>query len=299
MQRLLRDSMVVQRDEAVVRSRQILGAVEVVRVERLRDAPVKALDHIVGLRVLGFSERVLDAQCPAQRIDAVLVRSVLGPLAEGAVGELAAVVGDQRAQPHGRSLRHRAQERARGDRRLVALDGNEYPARGPVDGHKHVAPGGFSGHLRHQKARVTAQTQQPIHRRAAYRWFDELVHHRQKVVQRQQQLGPQVDHQLLLAPVERGLQPERAVAGVVDPTALAPLADGVARDLELTGQPSSRCPWPSRSPRAPEAWSWRFCAGQSTHELPVSPSCHHRRQNLSAYQQRALGRSRLSSGTDT
>ena len=94
MQRLLRYSMVVQPDEAVERLLQVLGAVEVVGVEHLRDAPVEALDHAVGLRVLGLREAVLDAQGLAQRIEAVLARSVLGPNAEGAVRELAPIVGE-------------------------------------------------------------------------------------------------------------------------------------------------------------------------------------------------------------
>ena len=131
MQGLLRYSMVVQPDEAVERLLQIFGAVEVMRVEHLSDAPVKALDHAVGMRVLGFCKPVLDAQRLTQRVETMLARGVLGPLAEGAVGELAAVVGEQRAQLHRRSLRQRAQERARGGGRLVALDGNEHPARGP------------------------------------------------------------------------------------------------------------------------------------------------------------------------
>jgi len=74
MQRLLRYSVVVQPDEAVQRLLQVFGAMEVVRVEHLRDAPVKALDHAVGLRVFGFCEPVLDAQRLAQRIEAVLGR---------------------------------------------------------------------------------------------------------------------------------------------------------------------------------------------------------------------------------
>ena len=49
MQRLLRWSVVVQTGEAVQRLPQILGAVEVVRVEHLRDVSVKTPNDAMSL----------------------------------------------------------------------------------------------------------------------------------------------------------------------------------------------------------------------------------------------------------
>lgn len=46
----------------------------------------------------------------------------------------------------------------------------------------------------------------------------------------------QVDHQFLLACVERALQAMRRVAAVGDRVAAAPFADRVARDVELPGK---------------------------------------------------------------
>lgn len=79
-------------------------------------------------------------------------------------------------------------------------------------------------------------TQQPVQRRAAHRRLDELPHHRQQVVQRQAQVRAQIDDDLLLAGIERGLQPVRCVAAILDRAALAPLADREFADTEALRQ---------------------------------------------------------------
>lgn len=83
---------------------------------------------------------------------------------------------------------------------------------------------------------MTAPTQQPIQRRAAHVRLDELPDHGQQVIQGQLQLRAQVDHQLFLHHVECGLQPVHCVTSVLHGIALAPLADGVAADVELRRQ---------------------------------------------------------------
>lgn len=62
------------------------------------------------------------------------------------VGELLAVVGQNFLHLYRTSLVQSVQKRASGSGRLVALDLNEHPARGAVNGHKQIAPAGLVGH---------------------------------------------------------------------------------------------------------------------------------------------------------
>lgn len=72
--------------------------------------------------------------------------------------------------------------------------------------------------------------------RSAHARFDELVNHRQQIVQRQQHGAAQVDDQLLLRSVQRGLQAVQRMAGVKHPVPVPPTPDRVAPDAELPGQ---------------------------------------------------------------
>lgn len=261
-ERLLWQMLVVEPDVAMQRRLRVLGAVEVVRPEHLHEPPVEALDPAVGLRVLGPREPVFDAQGRAQRVELVLATGVALAPTEGAVGELAAVVGKQRVDLERRGLVQGIQERPRRRGRLAALDGDEYPARGPVNGDEHVTPGRLVGQLRQglhvevniarrisleRRGRrlgdfrpgqpgVPATAQQPVERRAAHPRLDELVHHGQQVIERQPQVHSQVHHHLFLRRVEGGVQPVRGVAGVLHRRALSPPAEGVAAHVKLPRQ---------------------------------------------------------------
>ena len=111
------------------------------------DSIVEALDPTVRLRVLGRSQSVLDAHGQAHRVECMLARRRLCGAGE-AVGELAAVVGEDRLDPHRRSPLEPTQEVGTALVGLVAVAAHEDPSRGAVDSHEEVAPVGLIGHLR-------------------------------------------------------------------------------------------------------------------------------------------------------
>lgn len=252
VQRALWQVLVVEPDESVQRRLQVMGAVEAMRLQNLRQSPVEALHHAVGLRMLGLGQSVLNAQRLAQRIKLMVSAGVFLAPPERPISELSAVVRQQRLDPERRRLVQRIEERSRGCCGLLALDGDEHPACGAVDGHEDIAPLCLILHLRQvlhvhvdvarligfegldlsvldlglRQAIDATPSQQSVQRRAAHRRLKELAHHRQQVVQRQAQVRAKVDDDLFLAGVERGLQPMRCVAAVFDRCALEPLADG-------------------------------------------------------------------------
>jgi len=262
LQGFLRQVFVVQPDVAMQSLFQVLRAVEVMRPEHLFEPSVEALDHAIGLGRSGLGQSVLDAQSAAQRLERVLPAGVFGALAKQSVGELFAIVRQQGLNLERRRLGHRVEERAGCRSGFVALDGDEHPAGGAVNRHKDVAPGRLIGHLRqvlhihvdvarligfegfgaaddlrrHRQPGVPTTTQQSIQCGAAHLGLNELSDHSQQIIERQQQLCAQIDHQFLLRRVERGLQPMRRVAAVLHGIALAPLANGVAAHTELARQ---------------------------------------------------------------
>ena len=254
--------LVVQPHVAQQRFLQVLCAVEMMRTQHLLNPAVEAFDHAVGLRRTRPCQAVFNAQSLTQRVELMLTTCFLYSLAKQPVGEFLAVIGQKRANPERRSARQRVQEGLCSGCRLAVLDCHEYPARSAVDGHEDVAPCALVSHLRqvlhvhmhvtrlvglerlvrafglvgHRKARMPASAQQPVQRRAAHRRLNELPDHGEQIVQRQTQMRTQVDHQFLLACVERALQAMRRVAAVGDRVSLAPFADRVARDVELPGK---------------------------------------------------------------
>lgn len=254
--------LVVEPHVAVKRLVQIVGAVEAVGSQHLGKPPVEALDHAVGLWMLGTGEAVFDAECSAQLVELMPARRIAGTAGEQPIGELGAVVGEQCLELEGRGLGQRVEEAPGRCGRAVPLDGDEHPARCAIDGHEDVATLALVGHLGQvldidvhipglvgleglagRSHRLGAgkpghppPTQQAVQRRAAHRRLDELVHHGQQIVQRQAQRRAQVHHQFLLPRIQGRLQAVRGVAGVQHGLALAPLAYGVARHVVLARQ---------------------------------------------------------------
>ena len=93
----LRKLLVVGQDIAVQRGFQFFAGAEVVRPKHFFDAAVEALDHAVGLGALRRGQAVFDAQVAAQQIELVLAGGRALAQAEQAVGELAAIIGQHRA----------------------------------------------------------------------------------------------------------------------------------------------------------------------------------------------------------
>ncbi len=85
IQSALGQVLIVEPDEAVS-----------MRLQHLRQAPVEALHHAVGLRVPGLGQPVLNAQRLTQCIELMLAADVLLAPPEGMVSELPAVIRQQR-----------------------------------------------------------------------------------------------------------------------------------------------------------------------------------------------------------
>ena len=249
-QRALREVVVVELGVAFERGLQILARAEVRGRQDVADAPIEALDHAVGLRVTRLGEPVLDAEQGALTIEGVLARGFLA-LGGEAVGELAAVVGQQLDDLHRCGRVQAAQEVAAAGLALVGVDAQENPAGGAVDGDEQVAPGALVGHLWQvldvhvhearrvileglahdrrvlvlHRAPVQAVARQAAHQAGArHRRVEEFTHHHQQVVQRQPQGATDLHRHRLLGRGQRAVQGLRAVRAVRRRITLAPLA---------------------------------------------------------------------------
>lgn len=258
----LRQMLVVEPDVAVERLFKVFGAIKVMRAQHLFEPPVETLNHPVGLRGSGLVQAMIDAQRRTQGIKLMSAGGVFGARAEQTVGEFLAVIRQDRLNLERRGLGHPVEKRADCGRGLVPLDGDEHPARRPVDGHEHITARGFvrhlrqvlhidmqearnvgleqlgrtGGFLRHRQSGMPAAPEQAIKRRAAHGRFDEFLDDGQQVIEGQAQLRAQVDHQLFLPGVQGGLQAVHGMAAVLDRVAPAPAADRLARNVELPRQ---------------------------------------------------------------
>lgn len=134
---------------------------------------------------------------------------------------------------------------------LGGLELHEHPARGTVNGHEQVAALGLIGHLRQvlhvqvHKARLIGRkrlvrrlgclwpqrlelahamaVQTAMQPRARHIGVDERAHHRQQIVQREQQGLAQLHDDHLLCGCERRLQPMCRVGTVLEVGAVFPL----------------------------------------------------------------------------
>ena len=226
----------------------------------LLDAAVEPLDHAVGLRRLGWCQTMLNIEDCAERVE--LMRSSCRPLtqAEEPIRELLAVVCKNGADTDWAGAFQISQEAARVGRRLRRENADEHPSRGSINGHKEIPARGFIGHLRQVfhvdmdvsrlvslegavlrllfLGRELAQVshamppQATIQARARGVRVQELAHHCQQVIQRDQQRLAQGHRDGLLRRRQCGLKPVRRVAAILDAVSLAPFIDGLRGDPE-------------------------------------------------------------------
>lgn len=90
---------------------------------------------------------MFNVQGLAQLIKLMVARSMALTTGKQPDGELLAIVSQDFLHLDWASLMHGVQKRASGSGRLVALDLNEHPARGTVNGHERIAPVCFVGHM--------------------------------------------------------------------------------------------------------------------------------------------------------
>lgn len=140
--------MVVVELQVVEQGRLQIGpAIETRLLQQFADAAVEALHHAVGLGMARRSQAVLDAHAGADLVEGAPAAGLL-VLRREAVGELRAVVGQDLGDLDRRGQLETAQEVDAAVLGHVAVDLQEHPARGAVDGHKQVAARGLVGHLR-------------------------------------------------------------------------------------------------------------------------------------------------------
>ena len=95
----MRELLVVQSHIAVQRGFQFLAGTEVMRLQHLFDAAVATFHHAVGLRVRRRGQAMFDAVVGAKQIERVLAGGAAFAQTEQAVGELAAIIGQDGAAP--------------------------------------------------------------------------------------------------------------------------------------------------------------------------------------------------------
>ena len=131
--------LVVEQHVAVQRGFQFLARTEVVALQHLLDPTVEALDHAVGLGVLGRGQAVFDAKISAEVIELVLAGGRRFTQTEQAVGELLAIVGENGADAQRAGTFQIAQKAAGIGGCLGFVDADEDPAGGPINRHEQVA----------------------------------------------------------------------------------------------------------------------------------------------------------------
>ncbi len=254
---------VVEADVAEKRLFEVLAAAETVALEHVPDPSVEPLDHAVGLRPHRWGQAMFDPEPGAEAVELMIAGRGAAAKAEEPVGELLAIVRQHAGDPHRGGALQIAQEPAGVGRSLRRMDTHEDPAGGAVDRDEQIPALLLIGHLRqvfhvdvdvaglvclerlvrglrHLRLQVTEgadpmPTQASIQPGARDVRVEKLADHGEQVVERQQQTLSQRDRHGLLRRCQRGLQPVRRVAPVVDGIALAPLSDGLLRDAVALG----------------------------------------------------------------
>ena len=148
-------NVVVVNFEVVAQSRLELGGrTEAGLIDDLADAAVEAFDHAVSLRMARWNKAMLDRQVFAEHVERVLASryaiaadGVFLPAGE-AVGELAAVVGEQLDDVDRAGVFHLDQEVSAAAVGLVGIDFHEDPTGCAIDGDKQITSRSLVGHLR-------------------------------------------------------------------------------------------------------------------------------------------------------
>ena len=261
-QGLLRQLMVVQPGIAHERRLQFLAGAEVMGSQDIRDPAIEALHHAVGLGRPGLGQTVFDAQGQAKLVEFMVSRRLAVAGAEQAIREFLAVVGQDVGDASRTGFVQGVQEGLGGGRRLVGLDGDIHPARGPVDGHEQVAPAGLVDHLGQvlhihmqvarfvglewlrrpfgrlglRPGRDAVPGQTAVQGGAGQVGVDEFPGHGQEVVQGQPQGFPDRQHHGFLGGGQGRLQAVRGMGAVFHRIPVLPAGDGFHRDPQLFGQ---------------------------------------------------------------
>ena len=132
--------MVVQGHIPHQRLPHVLGAVETVGLENIRNAAIKTFHHAIGLWRSRLGQSVLYVQRLAKSIKLMFPAGLPLPTGKQAVREFLAVVGQQLLNSDRASLVQCLQEAACTASRLVRFDLHIHPARGAINGHEQVVP---------------------------------------------------------------------------------------------------------------------------------------------------------------
>ncbi len=263
-ERPLWDEVVVGLHIAQERCLQFSRRSEACLADHLTDSAVKSLDHAVGLRVAWWAQAVLDIERFAAHVELVVPRWFT-LFAGEAVGELAAIVREQLGDLHGRRLLQAIQEVHAAVLALIRIDVHEHPARGTVDGNEQVAPLALIGHLRQvldvhvqeawlvvpeglerrfglssiskrlglklSQIAYTVAAQAAIQPGTRDVWVDELAHHRDQVIERQQRHASQLHSYGLLRGAQSRAQLVRAVRKIFRAVSPLPLARSRLADV--------------------------------------------------------------------
>ncbi len=201
---------------------------------------------------------MLDLELGAEAVELMVPRCSALAEAEQSIRELFAIVSEDPRDRHRGGTIEVAQEMARVGRRFRRLEADKDPARGAVDRHEqipasllvgylwqvfdaHMQIAGLVGleglvrgpqrfRLQVLQPRHTMPSQTAIEPRARDVRVQELAHHSEKVVKRQQQGPAQRDSDSLLRRRQRRLQPVCGMAAVVHAVPLAPFPDGLFGD---------------------------------------------------------------------
>ena len=139
--------MIVQRDIPQQGLLHIQSGVETVGVKHIADTAIEPLDHAVRFRCSRLGQTMFDIEYATQQVKFMIAAGLACARGEQAVRELLAIVGQQFSDLNRTCLVQRMQKRPSGGGSLVVLDGDKYPARGAVNGHKQIPSARLVGHL--------------------------------------------------------------------------------------------------------------------------------------------------------
>jgi hypothetical protein len=100
--------------------------------------PVEPLNHAVGLRRLWWGQTVVDAKFGAQRVKLMFAGRRTLAQAKEAVSELLTIIRKNGANVQRTRALKVTQETSGIGGRFVAIDTNEHPPRGAIDGDKQI-----------------------------------------------------------------------------------------------------------------------------------------------------------------
>jgi hypothetical protein len=259
--------VVVNLDVIAERRFQFGGAAETGLIDDLANAAIEALHHAIGLRMAWGNKAMLDLKLLAQTVEHMLPAGLfLLALAGEAIGELAAIVGEQFLdfdRTGGLYFGKKVDTAALG---LISVDFDVDPPGCPVDGDKQIASRRLVWHLWQvldvdvQKARLVvlegllggrgaalllhqvAQVRYAMTTQAAPQAsardgrIDELTRDSEQVVRRQQERPAQFHDDELLVRRQGRTHRLRAMGAIRRAFTILPFSDRLSGDVVKPGQ---------------------------------------------------------------